>query len=168
MQQTISTERLLLNKINTDDAVFIKEIVNTEGWLRFIGDRNVHSTDNAVGLIKKITSNSFIHYWIIKLKESYTSVGIVSFIKREYLDDWDIGFALLPLFQNKGYAMEAAICILKMAASFNMHKQFKATVMKENKSSIHLLNKLGFVFEKEIFENDCVLQLFTVPAKKFK
>jgi RimJ/RimL family protein N-acetyltransferase len=42
------TERLLLRPFNTDDAPFILELVNSPGWLQFIGDRNIHSIEDAV------------------------------------------------------------------------------------------------------------------------
>ncbi len=37
------TNRLTLRKLEEKDCSFILELLNTEGWLKFIGNRNVHN-----------------------------------------------------------------------------------------------------------------------------
>ena len=83
--QNFSTERLLLSPLSENDTVFMLELVNTPGWLRFIGDRNVHSEADALAYIHKIDSLTDVHYWVAKRKSDGTSLGVVTFIKRFYL-----------------------------------------------------------------------------------
>ena len=45
--QALQTERLTIRPFTEDDAGFILELVNDADWLRFIGDKQVHSLDDA-------------------------------------------------------------------------------------------------------------------------
>src|SRR5215218_4924840 len=97
MQTTITTERLVLETLRASDHGFILELVNTEGWLQFIGDRNIHSKDDAIRYIQKIDEAQNFTYWVVRTKETGAPpMGIVSFLKRDYLEHFDLGFAFLP------------------------------------------------------------------------
>src|SRR6267142_5225976 len=96
MQTQLVSERLFLTEVSFDDAEFIFELVNTPDWIRFIGDRNVKSKADASVLIERITDNPNVNYWVVKTKDQLTAVGIISFVKRDYLDFHDLGFAFLP------------------------------------------------------------------------
>ncbi len=37
--QIAETSRMILRKLTREDAAFVLEIVNSPGWLRYIGDR---------------------------------------------------------------------------------------------------------------------------------
>jgi [ribosomal protein S5]-alanine N-acetyltransferase len=150
MQDKISTARLTLQLISTDDHEFIRELVNSKGWLAFIGDRNVHSTEDAIAYINKIISTKDLHYWVVKIKDTDTSVGIISFLKRSYLDHFDIGFAFLPQFHGFGYAYEATKEVLQIVSKNPQHQTVLATTVPNNIKSIELLIKLGLKFEKEV------------------
>jgi Acetyltransferases, including N-acetylases of ribosomal proteins len=107
MQNHISTNRLLLDILTLEDYQFIIQLLNTKGWIEFIGDRNVHSKDEAIAYINKILDSPTINYWVVRIKSENLPIGIVSFLKRDYLENFDIGFAFLPEFTGNGYAYEA-------------------------------------------------------------
>ena len=46
------TERLIISKINIKDAPFFLELMNTPHWLKYIGDRNIKSIEDAEEAIK--------------------------------------------------------------------------------------------------------------------
>ncbi len=150
IQNIIITDRLILEKINPDDHDFLISLLNSKGWIENIGDRNIHSVNDAVSYIHKILETENIFYWVVRIKEENTPVGIVSFIKRSYLDHFDIGFALLPFHQNRGYAYEASKAVLAMVSKLTKNRIVLATTRPSNTSSTRLLTKLGFKFEKEI------------------
>ncbi len=148
METKFITERLLLNLLTEGDHDFIQDLVNTKGWLQFIGDRNIHSKEAAISYINKINGTPDCYYWIVRLKENYRPVGVVTFMKRHYLTHADIGFALLPEYNGKGYAYEAANAVLsfiKLQQSIVL-----ATTLATNVRSIGLLVKLGFHFDHEM------------------
>lgn len=93
MPPKFSTPRLFLDIIIEDDHDFILSLVNTKGWLQFIGDRNVHSKDDSIEYIKRIKNTPDLFYWLVRLKDSKNPIGIISFLKRSYLEHFDIGFA---------------------------------------------------------------------------
>src|SRR5438309_2242312 len=108
----LTTERLLVNPLTVTDAKFILELVNTEGWITFIGNRNITSEAEAGAYIQKILANPDTSYWVVKLQENGDAIGIVTYIKRDYLEHPDIGFAFLPTIAKTGYAYEAKQAVL--------------------------------------------------------
>jgi ribosomal-protein-alanine N-acetyltransferase len=150
VETEIITERLNLRTITEDDFDFIISIVNSRGWLEFIGDRNVHSKEESITYIRKIKETQDFYYWIVRLKETNIPAGIISFIKRSYLENFDIGFAFLPEFIGYGYAYEAAEKILSVVTKKPEHSIVLATTIPQNVNSIKLLTKLGMHFKKEI------------------
>ncbi len=162
MQNTIATERLLLRGLTQEDADFILELVNTPEWITFIGDRNVRTLGDALAYIQAIIDNPHYRYWVVCLKESNRQVGIVTVIKREYLEHHDIGFAFLPQYSQNGYAFEAAKAVLEAEMQSGRHTHFLATTLPANQASIKLLLKLGLRFEKEIQIENTVLHVYAI------
>jgi [ribosomal protein S5]-alanine N-acetyltransferase len=158
MQSTFSTQRLELNLISDDDREFVFELVNTEGWLQFIGDRKVRSLDDAGNYIQKIKGTPDLFYWVVRLKDDQTPIGIVSFLKRSYLEHFDLGFAFLPQFNGHGYAYEASNEVLSVARQ--AYSIILATTVPANGRSIGLLNRLGFSLEKQMEVNGETLQIY--------
>lgn len=158
--EAIETERLNLAEVNFTHTSFIFELLNTPGWLAFIGERNVKSLEDASNYIQKIQESTIINYWVVSLKETGTALGIVSYVKRDYLEHWDIGFAFLPQYAKQGYAYEATKRILKEVLKNPFSNYIVATVVKENIHSIKLLEKLGLTFQEEIERDGKLLLLY--------
>lgn len=154
------TDRLLIEPLAVSDNIFIWKLVNTEGWLKFIGNRNIHSGIEATTYIQKILDNPNSDYFVIKLKDKI-KIGIVTFIKRDYLENPDIGFAFLPEYAGNGYAYEATSAVLKNLTQISNLPQVLATTLPQNISSIKLLEKLGFSFEKELEVENITLHLYS-------
>jgi [ribosomal protein S5]-alanine N-acetyltransferase len=158
----LDTLRLSLQPLSLKDAAFILELVNTQGWLQFIGNRNISNEDESLHYIQKIMDNNQIQYWVVRLNENSIPIGIVTFIKRDYLAYPDIGFALLPQFGNNGYAQEATSAVLNELKKENTHPKILATTIQNNVRSIQLLTKLGFHFEKIIQQGETELCLYVL------
>lgn len=92
----IATERLTLSPLSEKDTTFVFELLNTEGWLKNIGDRNIRLEKDAREYIQKVNSNSHITHWTVRLKKEGLPIGLVTIIKRDYLPSKDVGFAFLP------------------------------------------------------------------------
>ncbi|MBB1139867.1 GNAT family N-acetyltransferase [Myroides sp. WP-1] len=158
----METQRLFLTPLNHCDNAFFIALVNSPGWLKFIGNRNIYSALDAQAYIQHIIDNPQYTYWTVHLKESQTSIGVLSLIKREYLDAHDIGFAFLPQFTNKGYAYEAAHHVIAELKKNQLHAKLYATTLAENKSSIKLLTRLGFQFVQLIHPKEECLNLYVL------
>ncbi len=166
MKKQYTSNRLLLNSVTQQDLDFVFELVNMPEWLRFIGNRHVDTKDETCYYIKKIIDNPNIHYWVVTLKEEQIPVGIVTFIKRYYLEHFDIGFAFLKRHTQKGYAYEAANTILQAALADPAYNRVVATTLQDNVNSIQLLGKLNFQFEKKIRENEEELLLYFIEPDR--
>jgi RimJ/RimL family protein N-acetyltransferase len=161
LQNIIITDRLILEKIKPDDHDFLISLLNSKGWMENIGDRNIHSVNDAVLYINKILETENFFYWVVRIKEENIPVGIVSFMKRNYLGHFDIGFAFLPFHHNKGYAYEASNAVLAMVSKLPEHRKVLATTRPSNTDSIRLLSKLGFKFEKKMELESKKLHVYT-------
>ncbi|WP_207433845.1 GNAT family N-acetyltransferase [Sabulibacter ruber] len=164
MQTKISTDRLSLELLTETDHSFILELVNSKGWLEFIGNRNIHSKEEAVAYIRRINGTPNMTYWTVKTKADLTSIGIITFIKRDYLEHSDIGFAFLPEYSGKGFAYEAAQAVLSTLSQIPAYSTILATTMPQNTKSIHLLERLGFRFNREIEVNNGKLHVYANQA----
>lgn len=159
----ISSERLVISPIGIKDASFVVELFNTSGWLKYIGDRNIHTVIDAEKFIGKAIDNANASIWTICLKESTVlPIGIITLIKREYLHYPDIGYALLPQWMHFGYALEASLAVIKEIKKLQSFEKLHAITLKENQQSVKLLQKMNFNFENDFVENDELLQLFTI------
>ncbi len=150
----IETERLVLRKMSVEDAAFILELLNEPAFLRFIGDKKVRTLDDArqyilTGPIESYARVGFGLY-LVELRDTHTPVGICGLLKRETLDDVDIGFAFCERFWSMGYAMEAAIEAIAYGRNVLKLNRIVAVVSPDNARSIGLLGKLGFTFERMI------------------
>lgn len=47
MDTILETERLILRQFTIDDTKFILELVNSQGWIANIGDRNIKTDEQA-------------------------------------------------------------------------------------------------------------------------
>jgi [ribosomal protein S5]-alanine N-acetyltransferase len=166
IQNHFTTDRLLIQPLTINDNAFILELVNTDGWIKFIGNRNINSAADATAYIERIISNENITYWAVQLKGTTTLIGIITFIKRDYLEHHDIGFAFLPNFSNSGYAYEAAHTVLNGLTQNNNFTHILATTIPENISSIKLLKKLGLQFDKAIKVEEEALHVYAVATEK--
>lgn len=164
MQQLYQTDRLELSLVKTEDADFVFELLNSEGWIKFIGDRKIETREAAQQYIQKILNNPQMTYWVARRKNGKIPIGMISFIKRDYLDHHDIGFAFLPAYYCKGYATEATKMILSDLMQDPNHKIILATTMPGNRSSIRLLEKAGFHFKKEIENEQVRLLLYSIKT----
>ena len=162
MRNQYQTDRLILVDLDLEESKFIAELVNTPSWIQFIGERNVKTPSDANNYIQKIIDSPAIRYWVVKLKDNKVSIGIVTFIKKDYLDYFDIGFAFLPQYSKKGYAFEAVNTVLNDILMNTEHQKVLAATIKENANSIKLLKKLGFELEKEIANNELLLDVYAI------
>ena len=160
------TQRLRLKPTDKNDAQFILELLNTPKWLKYIGDRNVHSVEDAKKYIaEKITPQferlGFGNYTVIR-KSDNSKIGTCGLYDRDGLDGVDIGFGFLPKYERNGYALEGALKIKELAInSFNL-KQLNAITNLDNVSSQRLLEKLGLNYVKiiELPNSDKKLQFY--------
>ena len=152
MNKILTTERLILREYTLDDTQFVIQLLNTEGWLAFIGDKNVRTEEEAKiyllnGPIKSYAENGY-GLSLVATKDGLTPIGMCGLIKRDNLDCPDIGFAFLPEFMGKGYAFEIADAIITYAKDTLKLPRVYGITMPENEHSKRLLQKIGLSYQK--------------------
>ncbi len=150
----VETDRLVLRRLTVDDAEFILELLNEPSFLKYIGDRGVRNLSDArqyilTGPVASYEQHGFGLY-LTALRESEVAIGICGLLKRESLEDVDIGFAFLPRYWSKGYAFESASAIMDYGRDVLELQRIVAITAPANDASIRLLEKLGMRFEKMV------------------
>ena len=164
----ISTERLTLRQLNLDDAEFIKELLNDPSFIQNIGDRGVRTLADAEKYLENGPMSSYAKNGFgllaVTLAETGETIGMCGLIKRDILEDVDIGYAFLPKFWLKGYAIESAQGVMKHAKEVVGLKRVVAIVDPANAGSVRVLEKIGMTFEKmvKLSADDIDLKLFSM------
>jgi len=152
--KVLETDRLVLRRMSVDDAEFMLGLLNEPSWLRFIGDRGVRTLEDARAYVLKGPVDMYDRHgfglYLTELKGEGVPIGICGLVKRDFLADVDIGFALLPGFWGQGYAYEAAAAVMEYGKEALGLKRIVAITNPENHSSIRLLEKLGLKFDRMI------------------
>ena len=169
----LETARLSLHELSADDAgdvAFIYRLLNEPSFLENIGDRGVHSPEDARGYLRKGPMASYANHgfglYRVQVKASGATAGLCGLVKRATLQDADLGYALLPEFCGLGYAVEAARAVLAEARARLHIDRIVAITDPRNAGSIRVLQKLDFRFEKmvRLAPGDIELKLFASTA----
>jgi RimJ/RimL family protein N-acetyltransferase len=149
----IETPRLALRQLDAGDAAFMCALLNDAAFLRHIGDRGVRTPDDAARYIEAGPVASYGRFgfglYLVALKETGEPIGICGPLRRDTLPDADLGFALLPAFRSCGYAREAAEAVIVHAREALGLPRLLAITSPDNETSVALLLKLGFRFERQ-------------------
>ena len=167
----LKTERLTVRPFTLHDADFILKLLNEKGFMKNIGDKKVRNLEDAKHYLREGPIPSFqrfgIGLWRVGLQDSDISIGMAGLLKRDQLENVDLGYALLAKYQGCGYALEVTSAVMKYARERLDYHKIVALVDVGNEQSIRLLDKLGFIYERmvQLTKDDKRVQLFvSVPA----
>jgi len=157
MKVITQTDRLTLREFTVADAGFINAVLNTPKFLKYIGDRQVRTDDQAAEFIENRYRQSYIDHgfglYAVDLKDG-TPIGMCGYVRRDTLERADLGFAFLPEFERKGYGMESATAMLEYGRSELGFRTVFAITSLDNDASGKLLEKLGFKYDRLIDSPD--------------
>ncbi|GAB3404087.1 GNAT family N-acetyltransferase [Massilia agilis] len=152
------TERLRLRTITLDEAdvAFHLALLNDPAFIEHIGDRGVRTmeesrhyiTDGPVAMHERHGHSMYM----VELKDSGTRIGMCGLIKRDFLEDVDIGYAFMPEYRGRGYALEAARATVEHARALGI-RRLAGITSPTNTASIELLQKLGLRFQRVMYKS---------------
>jgi len=147
MYREFETKRLLIRPTLKQDAELIYQLMNTPKFIKYVGDRKIDSIEDAekyiqTKMLPQLYSLGYSSYSLIK-KTGGKKIGTCGLYNRDGIDGIDIGFALLPQYEDLGYAYESSYRLIKAAFEEFEIVEIKAITSKGNISSQRLLNKLG-------------------------
>lgn len=165
MYKELQTERLLIRPIKLEDSDFICSLVNSNGWLKFIGNSNIKTSNDAEKYIQRILDNTNYYYHVFEIIDTKQPIGIITFLNRKHQDFPDIGFALLPQYEKNGYTLEATKKYLEEITRLQLYKKIIGITVPENEKSIKLLLRLGLELEGNFTEDKEELSLYSITTK---
>jgi len=86
----------------------------------------------------------------VQLRKTGEQLGMCGLVKRETLADVDIGFAFLPRFWSRGYALEACEAVMHLARTRYGISRVVAITSLDNHASMRVLGKLGLRYERTL------------------
>ncbi len=150
----VETARLALRRLTVADAAFILELLNDPTWLRFIGNRDVRTLNDARAYLRNGPVASYQKHgfglWLVVRKADEVPIGICGLLKREALEDVDVGFAFLQKYHGQGYATECTGATVAYGRSILGLKRIVAVTSPDNAGSIRVLEKLGLHYKKMV------------------
>lgn len=159
------TKRLIIREMTTDDAAFVRELINTPKFHRYIADRGVRTVAEAEEYIDaRFLANYRKHgfsMFAVCLRDG-TPIGNCGFVRRDTLAGPDIGFAFLPEYEGKGYGLESAAAMMRYGHETLGFKDVYAITSLDNDASIRLLEKLGMRLQTTIEQDGERLNLFHI------
>jgi RimJ/RimL family protein N-acetyltransferase len=149
----IETERLILRPFERErDAAFLLEVLNDPAFIANVVDRGVRTVPQAADYITTKFLPGYerygVGYCVVELKMSGVPVGTCGLLKRDTLEDFDIGYSMLERFSGNGYAFEAASALMHYGRTALGLKRIIGLTSLTNAKSAHLLEKLGLRFEQ--------------------
>jgi RimJ/RimL family protein N-acetyltransferase len=149
----LETERLRLRRLDAGDAPFILRLLNEPSFIQFIGDKGVRTLDDARAYISgQIASYERfgLGLYLTARKDDGVPIGMCGLVKRDVLDDVDIGFAFVPEFWSQGYGLESASAVMAYAATTLGLPRVVAVTNPDNVASIKLVERLGLRFTRMV------------------
>ncbi|MGH6623603.1 MAG: GNAT family N-acetyltransferase [Burkholderiaceae bacterium] len=150
----LQTSRLLIERFTESDAGFIVELLNDPGWLRFIGDKKVRTLDDArqylhAGPLAMYEERGF-GLCRVSRRADGLALGMCGLLKRDGLDDIELGFAFLPEGRGQGYAREAAAAVIEFGFESLAAPRIVAITNSENAASARVLEGVGMHFDRVV------------------
>lgn len=154
----LDTSRLHLRHFEHQDAAFIVELLNEPAFLEHIGNKGVRTEQDAIeyleaGPIASYNRHGFGLY-CVELKNEGIPIGMCGLLKRDTLDDPDIGFAFLKGHRRQGYGLESTAAVLDHAFREFGLQRVVAITSPGNIASSSLLVRIGMQFEGQISMDD--------------
>ena len=159
MTNVIETERLILRPLTLNDADTAfrgwtgdKEVAKYVSWLPH------HSIDDTIEWLKEIEwkqdeagniLQSDCYIWGFVLKETGELFGSGGLIWEEDWQLFQVGYNIKKTHWNRGYTTEAMRAVLKFAAVSLGLKKIAGGHAKENIASSKVIEKLGFVYDRD-------------------
>lgn len=153
----LDTQRCQLREATLQDAEFMLQLLNEPSWRKYIARHDISTIQDAENYLLERIIPAYatgLGFWVVELKEKSCPVGVCGLVKRPFLSEVDLGFALLEQFWGLGIAYEAAQAVINYARSELKLTTLQAITVPYNDTSIQLLEKLNFASKELITDEE--------------
>ncbi len=153
----LHTKRLRLRRIGEPDAQQMFKLRSDPETMRFVPRplaKTIEDANDHIRMItEKINTNTGIN-WAITLADDDTFIGIIGLFRFEQ-DNFrsELGYMILPEFQNQGIVSESIGEVLKYGFDKLKLHSIEAIIDPENYASAKVLEKNGFLKEAHLRQN---------------
>lgn len=145
------SDRLVMRELVLEDAEFIFDLYNTPSFKKFVGDKQLRTLFDAEAYLVDtlVAMYQIPGMGLLKVERKVDNVpiGLCGLIKRDSLNDIDLGFGFLPMWEGQGYAFESANEVLSFAKHVLGIDRVVAITLSNNTPCVRLLSRLGFSYE---------------------
>lgn len=145
----IETDRLLLTQWQEDDRGHFHAMNSDKDIMTFFPYRKTREQSDAL-----FTTNaenlaaSGLGFRALRLRSSGTFIGMIGLLRTDLepfipKDTVEIGWRILPTYQNNGFASEAAAALLDFGFKTMRLKKIVAFAVETNEPSIKVMQKIG-------------------------
>jgi RimJ/RimL family protein N-acetyltransferase len=160
------TDRLIIRLLEDVDASMILTLLNEDQFIKNIGDKGVRTLNDALNYIHSgpLAMQELLGFslYCCQLKGSNEVIGLSGLIKRDAIDQPEVGFALLSQYCSQGYGYESVKAVIDHAKNDLHLKTLQAICNTDNEISSFLLTKLKFNYIKliQLEENSEKIKLY--------
>lgn len=168
----IETERLILRHptINHLEDWAARIFADPE-VIRYMPKRDMtpyERAERALNMYNKLWAEHSIGGWVITDKLSGQLIGSCEIEYLDETDEYELGYALSKAHWGKGIATEAASAATRFGFEYAELERIIAVVVPENTASWKVLEKIGFVYEKEAQYYDLDVVVYAMKRDQFK
>lgn len=161
--EILQTDRLLVRESTLEDVDEFYRIYKEPAITLYMEDL-YKDRDAELAYMKAYIDQIYGFYgyglWTVILKETGQVIGRAGLSVREGYDLPELGFLIDVSYQKQGYGYEVCTAILKYAREELEFEKVQALADTRNVISLHLLEKLGFRFERNVIGSDRDYKLF--------
>lgn len=164
----IETRRCILREITLRDLDVLYEIYQGESITKYM-EGLYEDRKKEEEYTKAYIQNMYGFYgygmWIAEEKSTGKVIGRAGLDHLQLQGEiiLELGYVIAEEFQNQGYATELCREILNYAKEVSGFSAIYCLIQKENEISIHLAEKLGFIWQEEIKMRGKPLQKYMKP-----
>ena len=153
----LQTQRLVLRKPVPGDVAQLHHLRSNDSVLQYLDRAKPASLDETADFLNKVIANHINGdgiMWIISRPDDAGIMGTIGFWRIEKQQfRAEIGYMLSPQYQRQGYMYEALKSVVDFGFEhMNLHS-VEANCNPDNKASMQLLEKSGFIKEAHFKEN---------------
>lgn len=152
MKKLIETERLILRLHTKDDFKLCHQMWSDPAVTKHTIGRPSTEQETWFRIMRYLGHWDMLGfgYWAVQEKKSGEYIGDMGFadFKRDLVPSIDgvpeLGWALRPAYQGKGYATEGLLAALKSADAESLWKKTVCIINPDNQPSIRVAEKCGY------------------------
>ena len=154
----ITTERCYLRELTMEDLDALFALYEGEGITDYL--EPLYPREEEEAYQRAYIDNIYRYYgygmWLVCKKATDEIIGRAGLEHRDYGNgaELEMGYLIAAGEQRKGYATEVCRALIAFAEEMPEFERINCLIHRDNKVSLHLMDKLGFIFLEERREGE--------------